>query len=89
MYANKILMTGRGGRDHMVVPQNLPVLITSLSALGVSSSLGRAFAKYRFDFHAICDKVCQFPVAGQRLPPGTSVSSANKTDHHDITQYDV
>ena len=37
----------------------------------------------------ICDKVCQFPAAGRRFPPGTPVSSANKTDRHDITQYGV
>ena len=73
----------------MVVRQNLPVLITSLSPLGVSSSLGRAFATLRFDFHAIGDKVCQFPAAGRRFPPGTPVSSANKTDRHVITQYSV
>ena len=59
--------------------------ITSLSPLGVSSSLGWAVAKLRFDFHAICDKVCQFPAAGRRFPPGTPVSSANKTDRHEIT----
>ena len=69
----------------MVVRQSLPVLITSLSPLGVSSSLGWAVAKLRFDFHAICDKVCQFPAAGRRFPPGTPVSSANKTDRHEIT----
>ena len=69
----------------MVVRQSLPVSITSLSPLGVSSSLGRAFTKSRFDFHAICDKVCQFPAAGRRFPPGTPVSSANKTDRHEIT----
>ena len=70
----------------MVVRLSLPVLITSLSPLGVSSSLGRAL---RFDFHAICDKVCQFPAAGRRFPPVTPVSSANKTDRRDITQYGV
>ena len=63
----------------MVVRQNLPVSITSLSSLGVSSSLGWAVAKLRFDFHTICDEVCQFPATG------TPVSSANKTDRQEIT----
>jgi hypothetical protein len=31
-----------------------------------------------------CDKVCQW--LGQWFPPGTLVSSTNKTDHHDITE---
>ena len=38
-----------------------------------------------FDFHAICDKVCQFPAAGRRFPPCTPVSSVHKTDCHEIT----
>jgi hypothetical protein len=33
----------------------------------------------------LCDKVCQFAV-GRWFSPGTSVSSTNKTDHHDITK---
>ena len=69
----------------MVVRQSLPVLIISLSPLGVSSSLSRAVAKLRLHFHTICDKVCQFPAAGRRFPLGTPVSSANKTDRHEIT----
>ena len=43
--------------------------------------LSLVVAKLRFDFHAICDKDCQFPVAGRRWPP---VSSANKTYRHEI-----
>ena len=31
-----------------------------------------------------CDKVCQW--LGQWFPPGTLVSSTNKTDHHGITE---
>ena len=34
----------------------------------------------------LCDKVCQRLVAGQWFSPGTSVSSTNKTDRHDITE---
>jgi len=35
---------------------------------------------------ALCDKVCQWLVAGQWFSPGTPVSSTNKTDRHDITE---
>ena len=34
----------------------------------------------------LCDKVCQWLATGQWLSPGPSVSSTNKTDHHDITE---
>jgi hypothetical protein len=32
------------------------------------------------------DKVCQLLAAGRLFPPGTLVSSTNKTDPHDITE---
>jgi hypothetical protein len=31
----------------------------------------------------LCDKVCQGFGTEWRFPPGTSVSSTNKPDHHD------
>jgi hypothetical protein len=34
----------------------------------------------------LCDKVCQWLAAGRWFSPGTTVSSTNKTDHHDITE---
>jgi hypothetical protein len=34
----------------------------------------------------LCDKVCQWLTTGQWFSPGTSVSSTNKTDRHDITE---
>jgi hypothetical protein len=34
----------------------------------------------------LCDKVCQWLVAGLWFSPGTPVSSTDKTDHHDITE---
>jgi hypothetical protein len=34
----------------------------------------------------ICDKVCQWLVAGRWFPPGIPVSSTNKTDRHDIIE---
>ena len=34
----------------------------------------------------LCDKVCQWPPAGQWFSPGTTVSSTNRTDPHDITE---
>jgi hypothetical protein len=34
----------------------------------------------------LCDKVCQWLVAGRWFSPGTPISSTNKTDRHDITE---
>ena len=34
----------------------------------------------------LCDKVCQWLAVGRLFSPGTSVSSTNKTDRHDITK---
>ena len=34
----------------------------------------------------LCDKVCQWLAAGCWFSPGTSVSSTNKTDHHNIAE---
>ena len=34
----------------------------------------------------LCDKVCQWLATGRWFPPGTPVSSTNKTDHHEITE---
>ena len=34
----------------------------------------------------LCDKVCQWLMAGQWFSQGTPVSCINKTDHHDITE---
>jgi len=32
----------------------------------------------------LCDKVCQWLVAGRWFSPGTPVSSINKTNRHDV-----
>ena len=34
----------------------------------------------------LCDKVCQWLATGRWFSSGTTVSSINKTDHHDITE---
>ena len=34
----------------------------------------------------ICDKLCQWLATGWRFSPGTSDSSINKTDHHNIIE---
>lgn len=54
----------------------------SLSHLGMSSSLGRAVAKLRFDFHAISDKVLSVSCRRSAFLP---VSCVNQTDLHEIT----
>ena len=35
---------------------------------------------------ALCDKVCQWLATGRWFPPGTPVSSTNKTDLHDTAE---
>ena len=40
----------------------------------------------RVRWTTLCDKVCQWLATGRWFSPGTSVSSTNKTDHHDITE---
>jgi hypothetical protein len=37
-------------------------------------------------FSILRDKVCQLLAAGRLFPPGTLVSSTNKTDRHDINE---
>ena len=39
-----------------------------------------------FNDTTLCDKVCQRLAAGRWFSLGTSVSSTNKTDRHDITE---
>jgi hypothetical protein len=34
----------------------------------------------------LCDEVCQWLATGRWFSPGPTVSSTNKTDHHDITE---
>ena len=34
----------------------------------------------------LCNKVCQWLVAGRWFSPGSPISSTNKTDRHDITE---
>jgi hypothetical protein len=34
----------------------------------------------------LCDKICHWPTTGQWFSSGTLVSSANKTDRHDISE---
>jgi hypothetical protein len=43
-------------------------------------------AQTRCTHTILCDKVCQWLVAGQWFSPGTPDSSTNKTDRHDITE---
>ena len=37
----------------------------------------------------LCDKVCQWLTTGWWYSPGTLVSSTNKTDHHDINDWNI
>jgi hypothetical protein len=55
------------------------------------NKLGRSF-NFRFLYiddvldTTLSDKVCQWLAAGRWFPPGTPVSSTNKTDRYDITE---
>ena len=53
-----------------------------LTTIGVSSDPAQA----RCTDSTLYDKVCQWLVAGWWFSVGTPVSSANKTDLHDITE---
>ena len=74
---------GHRGRDHMVVGfittyvfnayHHLTLWVRTLLRPGVLDTI-------------LCDKVCQWLATGQWFPPGTPVSSINKTRHHDITE---
>ena len=64
-----------GGRDHMVPMQSVP--ITTMLWIRIS-------IKTRCT--TLCDKVCQRLVTSQWFSPGPPVSSANKTDLHDIAE---
>ena len=39
-----------------------------------------------FLYTTLCDKVCQWLMTGQWFSQGTTVSTTNKTDLHDITE---
>ena len=87
MYAQNTPMAicnplGRG-RDRMVVG------FTTTYAIS-------AYHHWSFEFEfrslwgvhdtTLCDKVCQWLVAGRWFFPGTQGSSTNKTERHDITE---
>ena len=38
------------------------------------------------ELYSLCDKVCQWLAASLWFSPGTTVSSTNKTDRHDISE---
>ena len=74
---------GYRGRDHMVVG------FTTTYAIS-------AYHHLRCEFEScswwgvlnttLCDKICQWHVAGRWYSPGTPVSSTNKTNCHDIAE---
>jgi hypothetical protein len=74
---------GCRGRDHMIVGF---ITICTISAYH--------HWRCEFEFHSwrgvldatLCDKVCQWLAISRWFYPGTPVSPANKSDHHDITE---
>jgi len=71
----------RRGRDRMVVGFTTTYAISAYHhwCLWVWISI-------RARCTPLCDKVCQWLATGRWFSPGPSVSSANKTDRHDITE---
>ena len=74
---------GHRGRDRMVVGFTTTCAISTYhyKSCELESRLWRCVLNI-----TLCDKVCQWLVAGQWLSLGTPVSSINTTDCHDITE---
>jgi len=70
---------GPRGCDRMVVG------ITTTYAICLSPLMMWVWIPIRARCATLCDKVCQWLATGQWFSLGSSVSSNNKTDHHDIT----
>jgi hypothetical protein len=83
-YVWKVMWDRRGG-DRMVVGFTTTYEINSITTNVVS--LNSAHATFvGVLYTTVCDKVCNWLVAGQWISPGTTASSTNKTDGHDITE---
>jgi hypothetical protein len=76
---NRGYMSCMWQRSHMWIYNYLCILCLSPLMLWV-------WILFRARCTALCDKVCQWLVAGRWFSPGTPVSSTNKTDRHDITE---
>jgi hypothetical protein len=75
--------------NHMVITLCLHLLIdwsfTTSNTAWVRAQLSK-LQKWYTQHAAASDKVYQLLAEGRWFSPGTSVSSTNKTDHHDITE---
>ena len=69
-----VVCWGRLGHDHIVVGSTTTFATSARSWQGVLNT-------------ALCDKVCQWLVAGQWFSQGTPVSSTIKIDHHDSSWF--
>ena len=66
------------GHDHMVVG--------FMTTYAISTLWVQILFRYIILDTRLCDKVCQWLVAGRWFSPGTLVSSTNKTDYLDINE---
>ena len=60
--------------------------LTRISLLSQLTLWVRILLRIGVLYATLIDKVCQWLATGQWFSPGTSVSSTNKTDCHDITK---
>jgi hypothetical protein len=82
-YSHQINSALLHGRGRMVVG------FTTTCAISAHHLLSCEFECHSWEgllVTTLCDKVCQWLATGQWFSPGTPVFSANKTDHHDITE---
>jgi hypothetical protein len=73
--ANLLLWNGVNHLQHILIKKNSTLYQISIDKNDITC----------LDI-TLCDKVCQWLMAGQWVSPGTLISSSNKTDCHDITQ---
>jgi len=74
---------GPGGHDHMVVGFTTTYAISAYHHSSCEFESGSCRGVLDT---TLCDKVCQWILAGQWFSQGTPVSSTNKTDCHNINE---
>ena len=72
---------GGGGAVMVVIVEGLDLQLPLLPPLTL-----RVQIQLMARCTSLCDQVCQWLVAGLWFSQGTSVSSTNKTDRHDVTE---
>jgi hypothetical protein len=76
---------GNQKRGTQTLPCNVVSGLSKIAILGMNDSFYVSCFVGVLDL-TLCDKVCQWIVAGRFFSSSTPVPSNNKTDHHDITE---